>query len=308
MIINDTSQCVQQERNLVIAIISLMAVAVFLSSFTDTFTSKNGQKYTVFLAPFYGPICFSLPSEEDKDHLYEFYFFKGRDLAHGFMATIAFTLISIFMNPVCMCLFPSHHNDGTSSFDSSIIRTIPIVVSLIIALMMICLGPPRQLIGFQNVPETAPLPTQNINRSMRADQENPVFLPRMSNNDVPLDPGMPQKERFYPSSELVASRDFIMASREGLIPQSPPIKELYARDDAMVASGVRDNGVASVYSSVPFTNSSISNSGAPRLTNLRQSQQRERLGAIVDGGAYHDKTALRQSRSSQGATSQQEET
>ncbi len=42
------------------------------------------------------------------------------------------------------------------SLDASIVRTVPIVVALITALMMMCLGPPRQMIGFQNVEETCP--------------------------------------------------------------------------------------------------------------------------------------------------------
>jgi hypothetical protein len=87
------------------------------------------------------------------------------------------------------CIFPSGLKDGTSRFDvrssllecslllfyrrpkalpapksqlhvlasqASIVRTVPIVVALLIGGMMVCLGPPRQLLGFQNVPDTCP--------------------------------------------------------------------------------------------------------------------------------------------------------
>lgn len=42
------------------------------------------------------------------------------------------------------------------SLDPSIVRTVPIVVALITSLVMMCLGPPRQMLGFQNVDETCP--------------------------------------------------------------------------------------------------------------------------------------------------------
>lgn len=65
-----------------------------------------------------------------------------------------FLLIIIFTNPICMCLFPSYEFNGTSRFDPAIVRTVPIVIAIIMAMIMVCLGPPRQMLGFQNVPET----------------------------------------------------------------------------------------------------------------------------------------------------------
>mmetsp|Transcript_4083 Transcript_4083/g.7264 ORF Transcript_4083/g.7264 Transcript_4083/m.7264 type:complete len:292 (+) Transcript_4083:161-1036(+) len=154
IIISNESECQQQDRNLVISLLVIASLACFFSCFTDVFTSINNQKFIVFILPYYGPICNSLPSEGDKDRLYRYYFFKGHDLIHAILASIAFFLITIFINPVCMCLFPSGLSNGTSRIDSSLIRSIPVIVALIIALMVICLGPPRQLIGFSNVPDT----------------------------------------------------------------------------------------------------------------------------------------------------------
>ena len=75
---------------------------------------------------------------------------------HAIVATACFILIAIFTNPVCMCLFPSGNKDGPSRFDASIVRTVPIVVSILCGMLMICLGPPRQMLGYQNIPDTVP--------------------------------------------------------------------------------------------------------------------------------------------------------
>ncbi|PNH08555.1 hypothetical protein TSOC_004880 [Tetrabaena socialis] len=156
LVINDSSYCQDQERSLVIAMLVLFALACFFASFTDTYSASNGQSYWVLIMPFYGPLCFSLPTDDDKDKVYDMYFLKIRDYVHATLSTAAFVLIMLFTNPICMCIFPSGLKDGTSRFDAAIVRTVPIVVALLIGMIMICLGPPRQMLGFQNVPETCP--------------------------------------------------------------------------------------------------------------------------------------------------------
>ena len=164
LVINDSPFCRDQERSLVIAMLVLFSLACFMVSFTDTYTALNGQKFWVLMIPFYGPLCFSLPTEEDKDRVYDFYFLKVRDYVHGLLSTLCFILIALFTNPICMCIFPSGLKDGTSSFDSAIVRTVPIVVALLCGMIMMCLGPPRQMLGFQNVPDTQKGPDPAINR------------------------------------------------------------------------------------------------------------------------------------------------
>ena len=63
-------------RSLVVAILVLFCFLVIAASFTDTYTASNGLKFVVLLLPFYGPICFSLPTDFDKDRVYEFYYLK----------------------------------------------------------------------------------------------------------------------------------------------------------------------------------------------------------------------------------------
>lgn len=99
---------------------------------------------------------------------------------HAVLATTAFVLIALFTNPICMCLFPSGADDGTARFDASIIRTVPIVVALLTSMIMICLGPPRQMLGFQNVPDTSPLPERPMN-------SNPMYAGSQQ-ADYPLPP------------------------------------------------------------------------------------------------------------------------
>lgn len=189
LVINDSSNCEKQERDLIIAMLVLFALACFFSAFTDTYTASNGTKFWVFMMPFYGPMCFSLPTDEDKDRVYDYYYLKVRDYVHGILATSAFVLIMIFTNPTCMCVFPSGENNGTSRFDAAIVRTVPIVVALITGMLMVCLGPPRQLLGFQNVPETCP----PLERPMNS---NPMYAG--SHADYP--PTIPEGDEDYESS------------------------------------------------------------------------------------------------------------
>ncbi|KAG2490176.1 hypothetical protein HYH03_011305 [Edaphochlamys debaryana] len=163
LVINDSPKCEDQERSLIIAMLVLFAIACFFSSFTDTYTATNGQKYWVLIMPFYGPLCFSLPTDEDKDRVYDYYYLKIRDYVHAVLATAAFLLIMLFTNPTCMCIFPDPAANGTSQFSDAVVRTVPVVVALLIGMMMICLGPPRQMLGFQNVPETCPIPERQLN-------------------------------------------------------------------------------------------------------------------------------------------------
>ncbi|GIL61898.1 hypothetical protein Vafri_16273 [Volvox africanus] len=188
LVINDSSYCHNQERALVIAMLVLFAVVCFFVSFSDTYTALDGQKFWVLIMPVYGPLCFSLPTEEDKDRVYEHYYAKGRDFVHAIVSTAAFVLIMLFTNPVCMCIFPSGKQDGTSQFDAAIVRTVPVVVALIGGMVMMCLGPPRQMIGFQNVPESVP----TGDRPMAT---NPVYAG--SQGDYP--PTIPEGEEDFES-------------------------------------------------------------------------------------------------------------
>uniref|UniRef100_A0A7S0RXL8 Uncharacterized protein n=1 Tax=Chlamydomonas leiostraca TaxID=1034604 RepID=A0A7S0RXL8_9CHLO len=158
VIISNSNSCEPQQRQLMIALLVIFCILNLLACFSDTYTASNGQKFWVFIMPFYGPLCFSLPSDYDKDRVYEFYYLKIRDYIHAFISMLTFLLIIIFTNPICMCLFPNEDtDDGTSRLDAAIVRTVPVVVAIIMAMLMVCLGPPRQMLGFQNVPETAPV-------------------------------------------------------------------------------------------------------------------------------------------------------
>ncbi len=68
----------------------LFCLLVIAASFTDTYTATNDQKYVVLLMPLYGPLCFSLPSDFDKDRVYEHYYLKVR----GFGLILSFQLPS----------------------------------------------------------------------------------------------------------------------------------------------------------------------------------------------------------------------
>ena len=168
VIINDSSYCQPQQRQLMIALLVIFSILNFFSSFTDTYTATNNQKSWVFIMPFYGPLCFSLPTDYDKDRVYEFYYLKIRDYAHALVSVLTFLLIIIFTNPICMCLFPGTREDGTSRFDPAIVRTVPIVIAIIMSMVMVCLGPPRQMLGLQNVPETAPVVEKQMG-------DNPIY-------------------------------------------------------------------------------------------------------------------------------------
>ncbi|GLC33325.1 hypothetical protein PLESTB_000345600 [Pleodorina starrii] len=194
LVINDSSFCREQERALVIAMLVMFAVVCFFVSFTDTYTALDGQKFWVLIMPIYGPLCFSLPTEEDKDRVYDNFYAKGRDFVHATLSTAAFVLIMLFTNPVCMCIFPSGHQDGTSQFDAAIVRTVPVVVALIVGMVMMCLGPPRQMIGFQNVPETGPTGNRQL-------ASNPVYAG--SQGDFPP-PTIPEGEDFESGPGSVA--------------------------------------------------------------------------------------------------------
>lgn len=168
VIINDSGSCMPQQRQLMIALLVIFCILNVMACFTDTYTASNQQKFWVFIIPFYGPLCFSLPTDYDKDRVYEFYYLKIRDYVHAFASLLTFLLVIIFTNPICMCLFPGEDDNGTSRFDAAIVRTVPVIVSIIMALSMVCLGPPRQMLGFQNVPETAPPLERQLN-------DNPIY-------------------------------------------------------------------------------------------------------------------------------------
>jgi hypothetical protein len=159
LIINGQLVCDNQSRQLVIAILVIFSILVIVASFTDTYTASNGQSFVVVLVPFYGPVCFSLPTDQDKDRVYEFYYLKTRDYVHAFLSMSTFLLIVIFINPISICLFPAPSgstSESGSKLSTSIIRTIPVLIAIIMGLAMLCLGPPRQMIGNANVEETCP--------------------------------------------------------------------------------------------------------------------------------------------------------
>ncbi|MEW5303423.1 MAG: hypothetical protein WDW36_006116 [Sanguina aurantia] len=143
LVINDVGDCAEQERQLMIALVVIFSLICFMVSFTDTYTAYNGLKFWVVLVPFHGPICVSLPTDEDKERVFEYFNVKLRDIVHAFLSMLVFILISLFTNPVCMCIFPSGLADGTSRFDPSI------------RCSWSASAPPRQMLGYQNVPDTA---------------------------------------------------------------------------------------------------------------------------------------------------------
>ena len=49
---------------------------VMVSCFTDHYTAFDGNKHLVLLIPFYGPMCFNLPTDLDKDRVYEKFYLK----------------------------------------------------------------------------------------------------------------------------------------------------------------------------------------------------------------------------------------
>mmetsp|Transcript_40215 Transcript_40215/g.89249 ORF Transcript_40215/g.89249 Transcript_40215/m.89249 type:complete len:296 (+) Transcript_40215:396-1283(+) len=188
LVINNQGFCMPQERQLMIALIVLFCILVIIVSFTDTYTATNKQKYAVLIIPIYGPVCFSLPTDYDKDKVYEHFYLKIRDYMHALFALAAFLLIVLFINPISMCLFPGELN-GSSKFDSSIIRTVPVVVSIITALLMMCLGPPRQMLGYQNVEETGA--DKDVQKSQAFEMgDNPIYS--KGYGPGPIDPSVPE--------------------------------------------------------------------------------------------------------------------
>jgi hypothetical protein len=167
--------CAEQQRQLVIALLVIYTLANALACFSDTYTASNGAKYWVFIIPVYGPLCFSLPTDWDKDRVYEWYYLRVRDYVHALCSMLTFLLISIFSNPISMCICPSGLSDGTARFDPAVIRTVPILVAIIMSMTMVCLGPPRQMLGTQNVAETCP-PIEGPPRGVGpVGDSNPVF-------------------------------------------------------------------------------------------------------------------------------------
>ena len=57
-------------------LISLWTVIVIFSCFTDHYPALDGSKHLVLLIPFYGPMCFNLPTDMDKDRVYEKFYLK----------------------------------------------------------------------------------------------------------------------------------------------------------------------------------------------------------------------------------------
>eukprot|EP00798_Chlamydomonas_sp_ICE-L_P014026 gene14026-19963_t len=148
VIVNNEPECADTERKLLIALVVIFGVMVIVVSFTDTYTASDGQSYPVLIFPVYGPVCYTLPTIEDKDRVYDSYYLKVRDYIHAFISTTVFVLIALFISPISNCMFPSDDEDEGARFDSSTVRTVPIVVALIGSLMMMCLGPPRQMLGY----------------------------------------------------------------------------------------------------------------------------------------------------------------
>jgi len=92
-----------------IAMMIVFCFFVLVCAFTDTYTASNNIKYLVLLLPFYGPVCFSLPSDFDKDRVYDHYYLKVRDYIRGVLAMVCFLLIVIFITPISVCLFPANN-------------------------------------------------------------------------------------------------------------------------------------------------------------------------------------------------------
>eukprot|EP00798_Chlamydomonas_sp_ICE-L_P007518 gene7518-665_t len=176
VVISNTPECIDEDQQLLTALIVIFSLFVVMVSFTDAYTASNAQVYPVLIFPVYGPVCFMLPSVDDKDRVYDAFYLKVRDYLHAILSLATFVLIAVFINPISTCLYPSTNpqSDEASKFSDSTVRTIPIVVALIAALMMMCLGPPRQMIGLTNVPETCSPP------DFRGGGSNPIYTPRSS--------------------------------------------------------------------------------------------------------------------------------
>ncbi|KAG1674463.1 hypothetical protein FOA52_003068 [Chlamydomonas sp. UWO 241] len=155
-LIMSNAACTESTRGLMIAVIVFFCIFVLSAGFTDTYTASNNIKYMVVLIPLHGPVCFSLPTDFDKDRVYDHFYLKIRDYIRALLAMVTFLLIVIFITPISVCLMPADSNPNISSLDPAVVRTLPIVFAVLSALMFMCLGNPRQCIGFQNVEETCP--------------------------------------------------------------------------------------------------------------------------------------------------------
>jgi len=77
---------------------------------------------------------------------------------HARLDEVASNLITLFHLPVLHC-----------RLDPAVVRTIPVVIAILCALVFMCLGTPRQCIGCQNVDETCP-PLESSKMG-----DNPIF-------------------------------------------------------------------------------------------------------------------------------------
>jgi hypothetical protein len=80
VIINNASYCASDQRQLLIALLVVICMFHILACFSDSYSASNGQKFWVFILPAYGPLCFSLPSDWDKDRVYEYYYLRCASL------------------------------------------------------------------------------------------------------------------------------------------------------------------------------------------------------------------------------------
>ncbi len=76
VIINNAAECATQQQQLLIALLVIFCILHILACFSDTYTASNSIKSWVFIIPFYGPLCFSLPTDFDKDRVYEHYYLR----------------------------------------------------------------------------------------------------------------------------------------------------------------------------------------------------------------------------------------
>ena len=63
-------------RQYLSVLLTFWAVATGLTCFTDYYKALDESVHVVLLVPIYGPIGLNLPSDADKDRVYEFYYVK----------------------------------------------------------------------------------------------------------------------------------------------------------------------------------------------------------------------------------------
>lgn len=188
LIISDVSECATEVQQLVKVLLSFCAVICFCTCFTDTFTASDNSRNLVLLVPFYGPVCGGLPSDYDKDRLYERFHLKLRDYVHAFVSTTAFVIIGLFSNPAAACLYPSGNQDGTTRFDPAVVRALPIMTAALSAVFFAMMGEPRQCLGYMNSVETAPGTPGAQAPSIGSVTSNPMYA---HNPDAPMEPAPP---------------------------------------------------------------------------------------------------------------------